>query len=359
VRAFKTGQHHAVNGRLTLKFGVNGKVGKPPRRQVSLLFTAEHQFKRDQAEQSAGQGLLELEVERSMNTSALHDLVHSPRFRWMDYAVRRRLFTRYLVQTGGPNGGQLLEILLLRAGIEPHPGPRVTRAMFRRIVESLPSGSHESLRVPNAVKRACRRVREALRGSAPTRAEIISRLLAAGVEPNPGPPKRIPGQKAHARRRQRDQEEGDAVDLRRRALQDRVAALVEAGSTREEAELVVSMGLAQFARANTQAELEVALDTEVPVRSDRPPLGSSTSSAASAASSSAPAVPPPPTPPHPAPLTRRARGGGSATWSSPATATGRPCPTSRPPPPSPKPPRPHAHSEPRRDGLEIWGNERT
>lgn len=122
------------------------------------------------------------------------NLALSRSFAWL--APARQVMVIGLMRNRGyPR--QIIEDALLIAGLEPNPGPKVSRRVFDRLVETVYSGDARWLeRLPGDregwgfIRRAVRSVRSRLRDRHVSRAEIASRLIAAGVEPNPGPPKK-------------------------------------------------------------------------------------------------------------------------------------------------------------------------
>lgn len=116
----------------------------------------------------------------------------SPSFAYFDQDLRVRLRNLHVARMQILTRAQARE-LLVRNGIEPNPGPRVSRALFCQLVgaveDSVRAGklSPSAVALPPNLRRAVVAVCSRLGRRCPSRAEITQRLIAAGVEPNPGP----------------------------------------------------------------------------------------------------------------------------------------------------------------------------
>lgn len=205
--------------------------------------------------------------------------------RWLTMQARVHILSE-LLRSGVDRRGPVYALAQFRAGLVPaalaggHPGPlvgveenpgpyRVSVVTFWSLVDAIPSGAYETRRSSHAswsaIRRACRVVRNQLRGRPVSRREIGLRLIAAGVEPNPGPQgkaaghQRAPGRggrtataavgpKHGAARRARDAAASDKLDIRRAIERQQEGAFAE--------ELVrsgMSSGLARRVAADAAA----------------------------------------------------------------------------------------------------------
>lgn len=180
--------------------------------------------------------------------------IQSRAFRWKSLSYKWAVFQR-LVTAGITRDDPRFRLLLVIAGVEQNPGPRMPRKSFDILVDILWAKSHgHPLNLPvwlHGAPRTCvlSVVRKLTRPL--TRHDIEVMLLRSGLEPNPGPQTRQQKRAAHqakvARKRQDKQVFAVAPDAVEAVTEVCVSRGISRAAAARVAADVVGMGLSKSA----------------------------------------------------------------------------------------------------------------